>query len=141
MCSGEKHDFQNGERAALISVAENYTFWQSMTDEEREKFINQFMDLWERLKEAIYAIISNIADLFASLRPILESWNDSLSDFAQEICEIQHLTAECEQEKRRLRFFGRGKRDIFKKRVHIKRAIFQKPKYRKWRISVYGFYG
>lgn len=141
MRNGEIHDFQNKETAALIAAAENCTFWKSMTDEEREKFINQFMDLWERLKEMVYAIIDSIAELFASLRPILESLNDGLPDFVQELCEIQHLTSECEQEKRRLRFFGCEKRNIFKKRVHIERAKFQKTKYRKWRISVYGFYG
>lgn len=68
-------------------------------------------------------------------------YSAGMGELADAINEIIKITAFCEQEKRRLRFFGCGKRDIFKKRVHIKRAIFQKPKYRKWRISVYGFYG
>ena len=108
---------------ALAAAAQRAKEGIMLTEEQKstlKEAIKEIREFWERIKALFFHDFDNLTD---SLR------------------EIYKMMAICEKEKRRLRFFGRGKRDIFKKRVHIKRAIFQKPKYRKWRISVYGFYG
>lgn len=123
MQNDEEHKNARQLAEALAAAAQRAKEGIMLTEEEKstlKEAIEEIREFWERIKSLFFPDFDNLTD---SLR------------------EIYKMMAICEQEKWRLRFFGRGKRDIFKKRVHIKRAIFQKPKYRKWRISVYGFYG
>lgn len=112
------------ESAKSVDVAVQNKIDRMEMPDEMKRFFKDAIDAVREAWERIFAFYSA-----------------GMGELADAINEIIQITALCEQEKRRLRFFGCGKRDIFKKRVHIKRAIFQKPKYRKWRISVYGFYG
>lgn len=124
-CMQNDEGYKNARQLAeaLAAAAQRVKEGVMLTEEQKstlKEAIEEIREFWERIKSLFFPDFDNLTD---SLR------------------EIYKMMAFCEQEKRRLRFFGCGKRDIFKKRVHIKRAIFQKPKYRKWRISVYGFYG
>lgn len=95
------------------------------------------IEMPEEVKRILKDVIDDVRKKWEKFFAMYSAGTGELADAINEIIKT---TALCEQEKRRLRFFGCRKREFFKKRVHIERAKFQKTKYRKWRISVYGFY-